>query len=157
MWHTYVFNTELVEEPYDAHGDIGYRDVYYDNRIKVNIDIDNNIDFESGIIGYGFNTDDIKDYETLLVFLYEHYDEIEEDDYDNSSFTRKECIDELIDICKEKIKLEEPTKEKDFERALRQIQYLTSQETCYMYEGKTNFRAICYNIANEILRKYESN
>lgn len=156
MWHTYVFNTELVEEPYDAHGDIGYRDVYYDNRIKVNIDTDNNVDFESGIIGRGFNTDNIKDYETLLIFLYDHYDEIEEEEF-ASSFERHNCIDELINICKEKIKLEKPTKEKDFEHALRQIRYLTSQKTCYMCDDDVNFKMICYNIADEILRKYESN
>lgn len=103
MWYTYVFNTELIEEPYDAHGDIGYRDVHYDNCIKVNMDIDDNIDFKAGIIGYGFDTSNIKDYKTLLTFLKEHYDEIEELDIpDLYGITRHDCIDELITVCNKK-------------------------------------------------------
>lgn len=103
MWFTYVFNSELTEEPYDAHGDIGYRNVYCDNCIKVNITLNDEIDFKKGIIGYGFDTNNIKDYKSLLFFLNEHYNEIEEDEIESHPFTRKELIDELISICREKI------------------------------------------------------
>lgn len=103
MWYTYVFNTVIEEQPITVwDGIIKYGNIYIDNCIKVNMDIDNNIDFEAGIIGEGFDTDNIKDYKTLLAFLKEHYDEIEED-VSSSSITRCDCIDELITICKEKI------------------------------------------------------
>ena len=102
MWYSFIFNSELSEEPYDTHGDIDYRIVNCDNRIEVNIDNDGNIDFNDGIIGYGYDTDDIRDYKTLLEFLIEHYNEIEEED-NEYSVSRRDCIDELINICKEKI------------------------------------------------------
>lgn len=102
MWYTYIFNTVLDEEPYYSYGDISYRNVYNDNCIKVKMDFEDNIDFEAGVIGYGFNTDNIKDYESLLKFLEDHYSEVEEDDDSIGIFTRRECIDELIAICKEK-------------------------------------------------------
>ena len=102
MWYSFIFNSELSEEPYDAYGDIGYRIVNCDNRIEVNIDNDGNIDFNDGIIGYGYDTDDIRDYKTLLEFLIEHYNEIEEED-NEESVSRHDCINELIAICKENI------------------------------------------------------
>ena len=151
-WYECIFYTEKDEVPYLNHGDIGFYNDELPVGIKVKMDLDGNIDFEAGVEGLGYDTDDIKDYETLLMFLYDHYDEIEED---VMIHTRRDCIDELIDICKKKIELEEPTKEKDFECALKQIRYLTSKKTCYICEDDVNFRAICHDIADEILKKYK--
>lgn len=107
MWYTYVFNTDIDEQPYAVwDGNIKYVNVEVNNCIKVNMDIDDNIDFEAGIIGEGFDTSNIKDYKTLLAFLKEHYDEIEEpEECDNPcGITRRDCIDELIAVCNEKYK-----------------------------------------------------
>lgn len=151
-WYEFVFYTEKDEVPYLNHGDIGFYNDELPVGIKVKMDLDGNIDFEAGVEGLGYDADDIKDYETLLIFLYDHYDEIEEDDINS---TRRDCIDELIEICKRKIKLEKPTKEKDFERTLKQIRFLTSEEVCHICEDSIDFRAICHDIADEILRKYQ--
>ncbi len=106
MWYTYIFNTEIDEEPYYCNGDICYRNIEADNCIKVFMDINNNINFSKGIIGYGFDTDNIKGYKDLLKFLKEHYNEIEEpsiEPFDSCGITRHDCIDELIEVCKEHI------------------------------------------------------
>ncbi len=101
MWISYPFYTDIKEVPYAVwDGNIKYINTEYECGIKIDINFNNDINFKSGVIGIGYDTSSIKDYETLLQFLEEHYNEIEEDD-DTSPITRKECIDELIEICKE--------------------------------------------------------
>lgn len=103
MWSNYIFNYEIDEIPYAVwDGEIKYYNEQVPNYIKLKLDICDNIDFDAGITGFGYCTDDIKDYTSLLAFLEDHYDEIEEND--DTPYTNKECIDELIEICKEKIK-----------------------------------------------------
>lgn len=105
MIYTYTFYSEPDEVPSHCwDGNIIYRKVYNDYCIKVDMDFDDNINFDFGIIGEGYDTKHIKSYEDLLKFIEEHYDEIQDDD-DNmyNAPTNRDCIDELIAICKEKI------------------------------------------------------
>lgn len=155
----YVFKTELDEQPYAVwDGEIKYQEVEKEEGIRLYMSSDNDIDFSKGIEGFGYDTSDIKDYDTLLAFLQEHYDEIEESE-EASLFTRRELVDELMDICKEKINIQREilSSEEAYKRALLQIRNLAFSDIEQIKVADIDFRRIVYTIANEVLKKYESN
>ena len=73
-WYEFIFYTEKDEVPYLNHGDIGFYNDELPVGIKVKMDLDGNIDFEAGVEGLGYDTDDIKDYEVKELWSYGTYD-----------------------------------------------------------------------------------
>lgn len=108
IYRTYTFATDTTDAPVsiDFFGEVTHLTYLGASSISLWMDIDDNIDFTKPVIGCGFDTEDIKDYVTLLAFLVDHYDEIREDET-ISGYNRHAEIDELISICEEKIKLNE--------------------------------------------------